>query len=111
MRGTSLRNQPGNGDSSKNSKTTLLVIGQHFVTTSKDAEEGNIWFIFWIQCIEQETFYYDLCSESFSNLCFSDVDLELDEEEAWLRRRRSGAATKGGFLVRPVNHRRTALAN
>ena len=109
MRGTSLRNQPGNGASSKNSKTTLLVIGQHFVTTNKDAEEGNIQFIFWIQCIEQETFYYDLCSESLSNLCFSDVD--LGEEEAWLRRRRSGAATKGGFLVRPVNHRRTALAN
>ena len=81
------------------------------MTTNKDAEEGNIQFIFWIQCIEQETFYYDLCSESFSNLCFSDVDLEPGEEEAWLRRRRSGAATKGGFLVRPVNHRRTALAN
>ena len=77
--------------------TVDTVVG---VENARLCRRRNLWFKLGIR------FYFGFMYQWWG------VDfVVVDVEEAWLRRRRSGAATKGGFLVRPVNHRRTALAN
>ena len=77
--------------------TVDTVVG---VENARLCRRRNLWF--WL--------YSRLCFGFMYQWWWVDF-VVVDVEEAWLRRRRSGAATKGGFLVRPVNHRRTALAN